>query len=223
MFPQVKILLLAESKIKNLFTCGYKIKDFILLGKTKIFPNFYLQQIGGHYNIRSNFDKQSIPRNIPKFYRTCLYTWSKYTNKNPENVNEICIQPIWNNSKILVNKKSIYIKDLDKLGIKFVNDIVSEKGKLRKLTSFANRESEEYCKFYLSYLSIVKSIPEEWKKKLQEYNTESKISISDEFLGPAGVKQICKLTSKTYTILYLCTTVSVLPSKNWKTILNFER
>ena len=37
MFPQVKILLLAESKIKNLFTCGNKIKDFILLGKTKIF------------------------------------------------------------------------------------------------------------------------------------------------------------------------------------------
>ena len=33
----VKILLLAESKIKNLFTCGNKIKDFILLGKTKIF------------------------------------------------------------------------------------------------------------------------------------------------------------------------------------------
>ena len=162
----------------------------------KIIPNFYLQQIGGHYNIRSNFDKQSIPRNIPKFYRTCLDTWSNYTNKNPENINEICIQPIWNNSKILVNKRSIYIKDLDKLGIRFVNDIVSVKGKLRQLTSFANRESEEYCKYYLNYMSIVKSIPEEWKKKLQEYNTESKISISDEFLGPAGIKQICKLTSK---------------------------
>ena len=66
---------------------------------------FLPAKIGGHYNIRRNFDKQSIIPNIPKFYRTCLYTWSNYTNKNPENVNEICIQPIWNNSKILVNKK----------------------------------------------------------------------------------------------------------------------
>ena len=53
-------------------------------------------------------------------------------------------------------------------------------------------------------MSIVKSIPEEWKKKLQENNTESKISISDEFLGPAGVKQICKLTSKNiYNSLFM--------------------
>ena len=85
-----------------------------------------------------------------------------------------------------------------------------------------NTDGHEYSivavEYYLNYLSIVKSIPEEWKKKLQENNTESKISISDEFLGPAGVKHL-----KIYTIPYLCMTISVLPSKNLQTILNFER
>ena len=34
LFPQLKICLLAETKTESISTCGNKIKDFILLGKT---------------------------------------------------------------------------------------------------------------------------------------------------------------------------------------------
>ena len=39
-----------------------------------------------------------------------------------------------------VSKKSTYIKDLDKLGSKYVNDIVSKADKLRQLTNLVKRE-----------------------------------------------------------------------------------
>ena len=66
---------------------------------------------------------------IPTFYVTCLNEWSKYASIKPSSVNEILVQPLWNNKYITTKGKSLYMENFAKLsGINCINDIICDKG-----------------------------------------------------------------------------------------------
>ena len=81
-----------------------------------------MSNIGGINNIRSNFNVSSIPKEIPNFYKECLKSWASFVSSDPTGINEILLQPIWNNNKICQNGKSFFIKELFTSGIYSMQD-----------------------------------------------------------------------------------------------------
>ena len=139
----------------------------------KVVPALYLDKIGGRENIRSNFDFKKIPSNIPDFYKYCLADYAEFVQKAPETIKEVIIQPIWNNAMIQQKKKSFCIKELINIGIKTIGDIWStESHKLRMLSDIININSSLYKKHYISWYSILKSIPKDWIRILNENISE---------------------------------------------------
>ena len=51
-----------------------------------------------------------IPAQIPEFYSKCLKAWSLFSDSEPNTVDIIMTQTIWNNKYLKVNKNHIFIK-----------------------------------------------------------------------------------------------------------------
>ena len=96
-----------------------------------IIPEYYLTNIGGRTNITSNFCIKSTPTGLPCFYKYCLKEWAGYVSHDPRTLSDVLLQPIWNNSRIAPNGKSIFVKDLYNLDIQNLYNIVGENGKLK--------------------------------------------------------------------------------------------
>ena len=99
----------------------------LLTGRTlhpwKLIPSWYLREIGGLEAARSNFNVDMIPKNLPKYYKQCLITYSKFVKRLPLTKQEVLIQPLWNNANIKLKNKSFYIRELQEVGVMSIMDI----------------------------------------------------------------------------------------------------
>ena len=127
--------------------------------KWKIIPNMYLSKVGGSNCIRSNFKVAGSVKGLPSFYVSCLNSWSLYTSKEPTTVEEITIQPLWNNSKVLVSKKSVYYKRLQDIGINSVRSLFNNDGTNKQLRDYIDIQSDEYAQLYIFWMSITSAVP----------------------------------------------------------------
>ena len=90
--------------------------------------------------------------NVHVFWKDVLESWLFVNSKDLENVNltqsEILSTPVWFNSYITVNKKSIFIKELYEKGVKIIDDFLDNNG------SFYAREYfvEEYDINYMCFM-----------------------------------------------------------------------
>ena len=102
------------------------------------------------------------------------------------------MQPIWNNRYLSVNKKMLFLPHWYQAGIKQISDLFDScVGHFLPFKSFCNKFNVK-CSF-LQYYSIPSSIPQKWKKLLQEC---SKVSATPPSL-------ICSLSCKAiYSILF---------------------
>ena len=118
-----------------------------------------MDAIGGLENIRSNFDYSKIPKKLQKYYKNCFETFAKFV-KVPAPKQDVLMQPIWNNVNIKQEKQSFYFKELDQVGIKSIRDIWSKNTKKFKChSSFVDPKSSAHVKYFLSWVSIIQSIP----------------------------------------------------------------
>ena len=85
----------------------------------------------------------------------------------PKNKSEVLSQPIWNNRFLTVNKKMVFFPHWYQAGIKPILDLFDScEGHFPPFNSFCNTFNVK-CNF-LQYYSILSSIPQNWKKVLQE-------------------------------------------------------
>ena len=50
---------------------------------------YYFKDIRGTFGIRNNFNTKMISKNIPTFYKTCLFDWAKSFTLEPNSITYI--------------------------------------------------------------------------------------------------------------------------------------
>ena len=148
----IKRFLQSENKslLKTLYENGFKI-------------------FGGNILFKSNFSEVDITKhfNNKPFLRDILMPWSKL-NFNSVIYNHY-IEILWNNSNIRIEEKTVFYKNWFQSGIKYVKDIFDHEQQanytFRKLQDNYNLPNTDY----LRYLSLVNSIPKDWKSKLRHF------------------------------------------------------
>ncbi len=79
--------------------------------------------------LRSDYDMKTLGMNadsLPKFYYNILKLWSEVGETSPITKRN----NLWFNKKICIEKKSLFYKDFDQLGIQYVNDLYKVDGSL---------------------------------------------------------------------------------------------
>jgi hypothetical protein len=114
------------------------------------------------YNLNINH----IPNFSDPFHKELFNMWTKIHYHEPQEVNEITYQTLWNNSCIITAGKPCYYKNWGKKGITHVQDIITSKGQLMT-TEEIRKKYDLKCKF-LEYQSLISAISPVWKKKLKE-------------------------------------------------------
>ena len=82
----------------------------------------------------------NLPRPGYHVFINTVKEWAGYVSHNPKTLSDVLLQPIWNNSRIAPNGKSIFVKDLYNLGIQNLNNIVGENGRLKTLKEIINND-----------------------------------------------------------------------------------
>ena len=128
---------------------------------------FFLKKVGGVFVLCCNFDPKLLcTKFIPPFYNQCLSDFALVQKFSPSTIEEVLLQPIWNNVNILKNGKSIFDQKLYNLGLVRLVDIISEEGKLltydKMKETFPNMSGTDYFQL----ISIFYSLPSEWKRMI---------------------------------------------------------
>ena len=178
----------------------------------KIIPKFYLSNIGGINNIRSNFNVSSIPKEIPNFYKECLKSWASFVSSEPTDINEILIQPIWNNNKICQNGKSFFIKELFTLGIYSMQDIIYPNGTIKTIFDLKCTNPKLNETHFLTWMQILAAIPKKWKNTIMNnYRTlNSPFTTMEHIVQSQSILKIQTLQSKSIYLI-LCEQSNKLP------------
>ena len=126
---------------------------------------------GGNVLFECNFNDVDVLKHLKNklFLKDILLAWSKLYSKPIiyNHFNEI----LWNNSNIRVDEKTVFYKSWFQLGIKYVKDIFDHETKTYH--SFRNMQNNFDLPNtdYLRYLSLINSIPRDWKRKLYHENS----------------------------------------------------
>ena len=101
------------------------------------------------------------------FCKQIIFYWQDIVTATPINKNEVLSQPIWNNRFLTVNKKMAFFSHWYQAGMKQISDLFNScESHFLPFNSFCNKFNVK-CNF-LQYYSILSSIPQNWKKVLQE-------------------------------------------------------
>ena len=101
-----------------------------------------------------------IPKTIPPFYQKCLLDWAKLFKVEPTNGLRIMSQPVVNNRHIISNMK--FIKFLTDNNIFTVGNLVRKNEKFKTLSDIISSNTKLYNQHYLSWSSLISSVPTEW-------------------------------------------------------------
>ena len=117
-----------------------------------------------HY-LKSSIDPETIPYNLPTFYKEVLNAWFQLKNK-PTHSEDIQRELIWNNKYIKVNNKSLFNKKLYNQGMIFINDILDNTGKLLTYARLIIKYGKLITEY--DYMCLKDSIPREWRNMLAQ-------------------------------------------------------
>ena len=139
-----------------------------------------------------DYDLLDLDNHLLAFYKQIIFYWQDVATATPKNKNEVLSQPIWSNRFLTVNKKMVFFPHWYQAGIKQILDLFDScEGHFLPFNSFCNKFNVK-CNF-LQYYSILSSIPQNWKKVLQEGS-------KDPVTPPTS---ICSLSCKTVRCLTL--------------------
>ena len=125
-----------------------------------------LQKIGGIECIKANFDIKAIPPAVTKFYKSMLSDWAEFNQLPTVATHNILEQPLWNNKFVILNKRSIFFRNIYNCGFVVVADLI----KNNEFLSF--KEAQERGvknKSFLQWISLLNAIPQEWKTQIAHF------------------------------------------------------
>ena len=96
----------------------------------KAFLNEILIPVVGKLILHCNFDTSKLSIYLPSFYKQCFDAWSEVNAKTPSLLHEITNEVILNNKLFCFNKKSVYRRDIEDLGLLKICDLFSTKENL---------------------------------------------------------------------------------------------
>ena len=144
-----------------------------------VIPQCLLSEIGIQSIFHSNFKPSEIWQlkivSYPKFYNGLISFWETACTEEPSNLREITSQTIWNNYYISKQGNTLFNLQLCYKGIQYVRDIPDDHGKIMNWQA-ARPKFDLHDKDFMLRLSLLKSIPFNWKRKIEA---------TDEDIGPA--------------------------------------
>lgn len=153
------------------------------------------------------------------FLKEALESWLCFQFKPPENRDEILQQIIWLNSNILVEGKPLLWESAIKGGMIFINDIVSEEGKLMDYNQIVEVYGD-ICSPY-SYNQLVSALKKNWKQKIN--NVKTKLLVcrpGQRNNGWLNGNKINKKINKFYLYNDLLITYPYKTFKKWEDLLD---
>ena len=136
---------------------------------------YFLRCYGGKMIFTNNYciDKLHNMDKVPVFYSNLLNAWSKTAIRDEKvsldgSLTTILKQCVWNNQFITIDKKSIFCKPLQEIGIYYVYQLFDHcSGEIRHFDFW--KEKGLQTKYFLTYAAIVKCVRKELKCPLIVY------------------------------------------------------
>ena len=164
-FLQVVMTSVKISWIRRLFDNSYH--------PWKTLAKRLLHKVGAlyifHFDLK--FSEQSLydVKRLPSFYKDLALLWEKYSNllvQSQVNKTTASSQAIFNNKNLLIKGKSIWHKLLSSQGMRIIGDLYDNEGSI-KTWNVLSAEYHLGPQSFLSYYSLVKAIPKDWKAILR--------------------------------------------------------
>ena len=161
-------------------------------GKWKALPSIFFNSKDLKTYFASNHSPLS-KLNGPTFYKELHNNWSELTKVNPNNIQAVQNQILWNNRYITIKNKPFTWKKWKDAGIIKVRDIIDESGIFLSQEQILDKYGIRIN--FLEALQIRKSLPYDWRRLIERNNlcqpiNEPFITKSDESIP------ISKLDSK---------------------------
>ena len=109
-----------------------------------------------------NIQVKDLKHISDRFYKGLFETWAKLNYVEPEKVEDILKQVIWNNSLLKITGKGIFYKSWVDKNIIYIRDLLDNTGKLAS-KNYLEIKFNITIKI-LEYQSLKHVIPKEWKK-----------------------------------------------------------
>ena len=103
--------------------------------------------------------KIDIKNKLPTFYKDLIKVWEQISVGNPLTMENVMVQPIKYNGKILVNRSVIVWKEASDL---FVQNFYGENGDLMGWEMFKQKNGKNDS-FFFKWRQILDAIPRDWK------------------------------------------------------------
>jgi exonuclease III len=104
---------------------------------------------------------------IPNFYLDIYKLYSKYFKLDPTDLTQILNQPLWANSYITVNNKSIHVKEWEDKGITQLKHILDRDCNFFSHSALKN--TYNINTHFLLTAQIISSIPKSWKATIKKH------------------------------------------------------
>uniref|UniRef100_A0ABM0MSU2 Uncharacterized protein LOC102804495 n=1 Tax=Saccoglossus kowalevskii TaxID=10224 RepID=A0ABM0MSU2_SACKO len=122
----------------------------------KLFLDKQLEPVGGEMIFRCNYNTKVLPVKLSEFVTETLDIWAQEIKVYKQGKDQI----IWNNEKILIGGKSVYMEDFVRNGIMKVSDLFDANG----LIPWQSIAQEEFTLIHkLRWLGLASAIPGDLK------------------------------------------------------------
>ena len=171
----------------------------------KHIPLFHLRNFGGAQFIKNNLNVKMISKSIPPFYKTCLIDWASLFKLEPTTSKSVMAQPLVGNIYLPFKQNMHFVNFLIQQNILYLGDIIKRNGTLKNLSEITPITSELYKQHFLSWSSLISSIPKKWLSIMSRENCFD-CDMSGKILLSTDIIYISKLKSK---LVYNCTVAQI--------------
>ena len=126
-------------------------------GKWKIIPQYYFDKYGGiEFLLKCNYDGKSLDKQIPAFYRNMLLYFKglKYLYDKENRAKYV----LFNNTLILIDKKSVFWKSWFDNNVVTVHDLLKDDGTVMTYNDFTKKYKNIKSNF-LQFYQMLSAIP----------------------------------------------------------------
>ena len=96
-----------------------------------------------------------------------LLAWAKLNFTKPIDNQSIVSQPLWYNSFIKIEKKFVYIKELENAGVNILQDVLDDDGRFLNYMAFKRKYNLVNINM-IQYFGLIHAIPQPWKLSLDQ-------------------------------------------------------
>ena len=146
-----------------------------------------------------------VSKSIPPFYKTRLIDWASLFKLEPTTSKSRMAQPLVGNIYLPFKQNMHFLHFLIKQNILYFGDIMKRNGKLKNLSEITPITSNLYKQHFLSWSSLISSIPKKWLNIMSRENCFD-CDMSGKIILNNDIIYISKLKSK---LVYSCTVTQI--------------